>query len=342
MTKVLDHDGPVATGRDFLAPGHESVKMVRSLLTAATAGGTDPRRLARDAQIPDWVLRDDDVKVSPRYALRLWELAEQALDDPQLPLTVAARYQAGELDLYDYLFITAPTLRGAFDLSIRYLHLLTTNARLTVEAEAEREVTYSYRYLNADGRGADMALQFSVAVLCTMARSGTGQPIVPVRLAFRQRAPRSHRGFTETFGTSRVDFDAPATTFTFRTRDLDLPMLGADPVLARILARYADTLSPPPTGTWKQEFRFLLAQEFENGPPTLTGMARRLALSPRTLQRHLAEHGTNWRAELDAARRWRATQVQRHDPADVARHIGYTHPRSASRAIQRWSQQDGR
>ena len=314
--------------------------MVHFLLAALEAGGVDPHRLARDAKIPDHVLRDKDVMTSPHFALRLWELAEHERADPQLPLTVVARFQTGELDLYDYLFTTAPTLREGFDLSRRYLHLLTTNARLAIESETDQEVTYSYRYLDADGRGADMALQFSVAVFCMRARAGTGQPIVPIRIGLRQRAPRSHRAFGEAFGTSRVDFDAPVTTFTFRARDLDLPMLGADPALARILDRYAATLDPPPAITWEQDFRSLLAGELEEGPPSLTAMARRMSLSPRTLQRHLAERGMSWRAELDTARRWRASQLQPDDPAELARRLGYAHPRSASRAVQRWSRPD--
>jgi DNA-binding SARP family transcriptional activator len=224
----------------------ESVKMVRFLVRAFEAGGVNVRHLIRDAKIPESALRGAEVMASPYFAMRLWELAEHALEDPQLPLTVAARFQQGELDLYDYLFTTAPTLRDGLHLSSRYLHLLTTNARLEVEAETDHEVTYSYQYLDADARGADMGLQFSAAIFCARARAGTGQPIAPVRLAFKQPAPRSHRAFTETFGTSRVEFGAPVTTFTFRRRDLDLPMPSADPVLARILTRYAATLSPPP------------------------------------------------------------------------------------------------
>lgn len=77
----------------------------------------------------------------------------------------------------------------------------------------------------------------------------------------QQRAPRSHRAFTETFGTSRVDFDAPLTAFTFSTRDLDIPVPGADPALARILTRYADTLSPPPSSARDQEFPVLPTRE---------------------------------------------------------------------------------
>jgi hypothetical protein len=317
-------------------PGRESSKMVRYLLGASAAGGADAARLARDLRLPGWILQRDEVMISPDYALRLWELAEQALEIPHLAIRFAERYQPGELDLYDYLFTTAPTLRDGFDVSRRYLWLLTTNARLEVEAETDREVTYSYRYLVADGRGADLALQLSVAVFCARARAGTGQPIVPVRIAFRQRAPRSHRAFTEAFGTAGVDFDAPVTTFTYRTRDLNLPMLGADPALARILARYAATLPPPPDLTWQQHFRLLLTEALDDGGASLTTLARRMAVSPRTLQRHLAEHDTTWRSELDAARRRRADQPGDDDPASLAHRLGYSHAKSARRAVRRW------
>ena len=321
----------------FAVPVRESSRMVHYLLGASAAGGADAARLIRDLRLPGWILQRDEAMISPDYALRLWELAEHALEVPDLPITFAQRYQPGELDLYDYLFATAPTLRDGFAASSRYLYLLTTNARLQVEAETDREVTYSYRYLVAEGRGADLALQLSVAIFCARARVGTGQQIVPVRIAFKQSAPRSHRAFTEAFATARVDFDAPVTTFTFRTRDLSLPMLGADPALARILARYAATLPPPPDLSWRQHFRLLLTQALDDGGASLNEMARRMAVSSRTLQRHLAEHGTTWRAELDAARRWRAGQLKNDDPAGLAPRLGYSHARSARRAVRRWA-----
>lgn len=321
-------------------PGRESSKMVRYLLGASAAGGADTARLARDLRLPGWILQSDEVMISPDYALRLWELAERALEIPHLAITFAERFQTGSLDPYDYLFTTAPTLRHGFDLSSRYLYLLTTNARLQVEAETDREVTYSYRYLAADGRGADLALQLSVAIFCARARAGTGQRIVPVRIAFRQSAPRSHRAFTEAFGTAGVDFDAPATSFTFSIRDLNLPMLGADPALARILAGYAATLPPPPEPTWRQHFRLMLTEALDDGGTSLNAMARRMTVSPRTLQRHLAEHGTTWRSELDAARRQRADQIRTDDPVSLAHRLGYSHARSARRAVRRWGLDD--
>jgi len=317
----------------------ESVQMPRFLLSAAAAGGADSRQLARDAQVPEWALASDHAMISPRYALRLWELTEHALADPDAALTVAARHQVGELALYDYLFSTAATLRDGLQASSRYLPLMTTNGRLRVETETELETTYSYSYTDADGRGGELGLQFSIAVFCARAQAGTGRLVVPVHVRFAQPAPRSYRAFAETLGTERIDFDAPATTFTFRAADLDLPMREADPVLAGILTRYAASLPPPGLATWHEHFQRQLSEMLEQGSPSLEVLARRLVVSPRTLQRKLAEHGTTWRTELDTARQRRVQHARQADPPSMtrlARQLGYADPRSARRALRRW------
>jgi hypothetical protein len=53
--------------------------------------------------------------------------------------------------------------------------------------------------------------------------------VAPVHVGLAQPAPRSCRAFTEMFGTGRIDFGTPATTFTFRASDMDLPMRRATP-----------------------------------------------------------------------------------------------------------------
>lgn len=314
----------------------ESVQMPQFLLAAAGAARVPASRLARDAGVPGWLLSTTPAMTFPRYSLRLWERFEHALQDRDVALTVAARHQVGELDLYDYLFSTAATLREALSVSGRYLPLLTTNGQLRLDSETERESTYSYSYLEADGRGAELALQFSIAVFCARAQAGTGQPVVPTRVTFAHRAPRSHRAFSETFGTRQIDFGAPATTFSVRASDLDLPMRAADRVLAGILRRYADSIIPPPLATWHHHFTQQLSEVIEQGTPSLGMMALRMAASPRTLQRRLAEHGTTWRAELDAARQRRAQRVGTSSMTRLARQLGYADPRSVRRAMLRW------
>jgi AraC-like DNA-binding protein len=313
--------------------------MARLLLSAAAEGGADAAALARDAQLPDWALADDRAMISPRHALRLWELVEHALPDRDVALTVAARHRVGELDLYDYLFTTAATLRDGLQASARYLPLMTTNGRLRTQPGAGREATYSYSCLEADGRGGELAMQFFVAGRCARARAATGRRVVPVHAALAQPAPRSYRALAEMLGTRRIDFGAPATTVTFRAGDLDLPMLGADPVLAGVLDRYAASLPLPHPITWHDHFQQQLSEVIEDGSPSLEAMARRMVISVRTLQRRLADHGTTWRAELDIARRRRAQHARQAGPPGMtrlARQLGYADPRSARRAMSRW------
>ena len=322
---------------------HDSVVVARFLLDAAAAGGADARQMARDAQLPTWAFTADHATIPSRHSMQLWELAEHALEDRHIPMTIASRHQAGQLDLFDYLFITAATFREGLRASRAFMHLLSTNSRLQVEVETDRETTYSYRHMEPGGRGEELCLQFAIATFCARAQAATGQPVVPARVAFAQPPPRSPRPLIEMLGTRRIDFGAPVTTFTLRASDLDLPLRGADPALAGILTRYAATLAPPPVATWQEHFQQRLAQAIEAGAPSLDTVARRMAVSDRTLQRQLAAHGTTWRAELDSARHALARQAHQTGPpsmARLARQLGYSEPRAARRALRRW-QHDG-
>jgi AraC-like DNA-binding protein len=272
--------------------------------------------------------------------MRLWELAGHAMADPGLPLALASQLEPSKLGLYGYLFATTATLRDGLRAGIDFVHLVSTCSRVRIEAEAGRETTYSCRHVGAGGRGAELGLQFCVASFCALARAGTGRPVAPVHVGFAQSAPSSYQAFTKTLGTRRVDFGTSITTFTFHARDLDLPMRGADPALARVLRRYAATLPAPAPVTWYERFQHVLDEAIGLGRPSLEAMAAQLAVSPRTLQRRLAEHGTTWRTELDAARQHRARLAGQDGPpamTSLARQLGYAGPRSARRALRRWN-----
>lgn len=66
-------------------------------------------------------------------------------------------------------------------------------------------------------------------------------------------------------------------------------------------------------------------------------------MSVRTLQRRLAEEGTSWRAEIDAARNKRAAQLlQQGTTADLtAAQVGYSGSRALRRALRRWDRAAG-
>lgn len=332
-------DGSLAGDMGEAAAVHDSVEMSRLVLSVAAAGGADARVLAREAGVPGWLLGVDGVMLGSAQHGRLWELAGHALQDPCLGLTAVARHRVGDLDLYDYLFSTAGTVREALEASGGFFHLVSTNCSLVPQPQSNGEITYGYRHALAGGWGEELWTQFSIAGFCARISAAVGQPVTPAHVVFAQPPPCSHRPFIETFGTHRIDFGAPAASFTLRPQDLDLPMPGADPALAAILRRYASTLPRPQPMDWLGRFRQVLAETIGEGSISVNALARRLAVSTRTLQRRLAEYGTTWRAELETARQHRAQQAVAAgppNPARLARQLGYADPRSVRRALRRW------
>lgn len=318
---------------------HDTVEMSRLVLGMAAARGADARALARDAGLATWLLGVDQAMIASGHHARLWELAEHALQDPYVGLNAVHRHRVGDLDLYDYLFTTAATIREALEISGNFFHLVSTNCTLRPETQAGADVTYSYRHALPGGRGEELWTQFSIAGFCARIGAAAKRPVVPAEITFAQRPPRSYRTFIEAFGTRRIEFGAAVTTFTLRAEDLDMPMPGADPALARILRRYAATLPRPAPADWLELFRQTLTEALGDSTPSLDSLSRRLAVSTRTLQRRLAEHGTCWRAELETARRHcaqRAIQDGAPSVTRLAHQLGYADPRSVRRALRRW------
>lgn len=86
--------------------------------------------------------------------------------------------------------------------------------------------------------------------------------------------------------------------------------------------------------------RRTIAALLETGHPTLEEVARRLHVSPRTLQRRLSDHGFTHSELVDEVRLSYAMRWIRNTPmpiAVIAERLGYADPGSFSRAFGRWT-----
>ncbi|MFF0456130.1 AraC family transcriptional regulator ligand-binding domain-containing protein [Nocardia africana] len=323
---------------DSSVPAYNAV-IVRCVLKTA-ADGLDIRALLRDSGVPDSVLTSEYGMVTSGAYLRLWECAEFRQPAPDSALRISTTYYLGKHGIFDYLFSTAATVGEGLATVRRAGTAMATNHRYTVTTDELRgEQTLGLELLDGDGRGAELTVQASFASTVARIRRGSGRPVSPSRITLRQKPPRSHRAFAEAFGTARIDFDAPADTLTLRTADLRLPLPTADPALAQIVQRYATMIATPLLcePTWPDRVQRALAKALPERDATLETMARHLAVSPRTLQRRLAESGTTWRRELDRARRSVAgTVAATTTQSALAARLGYSDARALRRAARRW------
>jgi AraC-like DNA-binding protein len=91
-------------------------------------------------------------------------------------------------------------------------------------------------------------------------------------------------------------------------------------------------------GLWADRVRDIVLEQLGRSALSLHTVARMLAVSPRTLQRRLADEGTSWRAVLDATRRQRVTTLMREGATTdlAAAQVGYAGSRALRRALRRW------
>jgi AraC-like DNA-binding protein len=86
--------------------------------------------------------------------------------------------------------------------------------------------------------------------------------------------------------------------------------------------------------------RGAIEAELRGGDPSLESIGRRLAMSPRTLQRRLKDHGVAFNDLLDATRFQAAKAFLAQGDvagAEVAYLLGFADPSSFNHAFRRWS-----
>ncbi|MGW6699093.1 AraC family transcriptional regulator ligand-binding domain-containing protein [Nocardia sp. NPDC055049] len=312
----------------------------RFVISQLGAAGLDRAQLIRDTGVPDWTMTGHDVHLPSATFSRLWEVGEHRLG-PDVALQVAQRYELSSLGLYDYLFASAPTLGAGLATCGPYITAVTTNHRFDLVTETEDESTLYLEMLDGEGRGRDHTQLWGLSAVLSRARRVVDDPLNPVRVSLRQAAPAHVDRFRAVFGSATLEFDAPADSMTFRSADLNLPLTTADPVLAAVLEPLAAALAPPPTlaSAWPARVADAVDEAIDGGAVSLDSVAQILNISPRTLQRRLAESGTTWRAELDRARSARLSRAASGGSLSGTKQaelLGYSDAGSLRRAARRW------
>ncbi|MFG1790167.1 AraC family transcriptional regulator ligand-binding domain-containing protein [Nocardia sp. NPDC049149] len=303
--------------------------------------GVAEAQLAAIHGIDDSALSGELNRIPLHSLLQLWELLATARPEPGAGLAVVAAAPLGTLTTWDYLVTNGPTLADALGAAQPY-HRLVTAAAEGFGLTHDGDLTVEFRTTAGDPAVAAVINEYVLAYYLRRAREATGRQVVPARVAFSRAAPRNHDALTAAFGTDRIEFDAPADTITFRADDATASLPRADPMLADLLRSHADlvlaTARPIPGPL--EAFRIALAAALTAGDPALTSVAHRMAVSPRTLQRQLAEHGTTWRHEFDLVRYEQAKTLLaegRLTTSAIATRLGFTDDRALRKAFHRWS-----
>lgn len=324
-----------------------SVLLLRALVRGATELGIALEQLGQTMNVPaatfsEATLADPDGRVPAELLLRLWRHLPSHCADESFGFWLAERLQAPPLSLATWVISSSPTLGQGFERALRYQRLLHDEARSELHVGTD-EIRYRHQIGAPPFRAPSPALEFGFLSFLQLARRMTGHPIVPRRMLFRHAAPRDATRHLAWFGPG-LSFSADVDELVLDRQTLSLPVLGADPTLARIVEAHAEAALArlPSTSDVTARVRAQIHELLASGPPSIEAVCRRMHLSRRTLQRQLSAAGTNFAAELDQARHQLALRYladPRISLQETAFLLGFSEASAFHRAFVRWTGQ---
>lgn len=299
--------------------------------------GVKPRSVLRRAELPEDLFSRRDVSLPTPEYFRLWSAVEAETGDPAFPIRAAevVRSEAFHPAIFAALCSSDFTIAA---------HRLADYKRLV--APMELVVDEGVDTLRVDLRWLDRAVvppislaAFELAFLVQLVRVATRERVRPLRVE-TPRPPRPAAEYTKFFGTRVQPSDAHALTFA--RADAHRPFLTAnermwrmfEPALRRRLADLDAEAS------FRSRVRAALLEALPSGESSMEHVARRLAMSKRTLQRRLRDEATTFQAELastreDLARHYLANT--RLSGAEISYLLGFEDPNSFFRAFHAWT-----
>src|SRR5262249_18514414 len=126
-----------------------------------------------------------------------------------------------------------------------------------------------------------------------------------------------------------VSFAQPIDAMTFDSAFLETPFSHGDAELVSQLDRHMDEVMARQLGSahLHERVRGAISEALREGTPTIEGVAARLRMSPRTLQRRLRDERTSFQAQVLEVRRELALRYLKEaelSVAEVAFHVGFS------------------
>jgi AraC-like DNA-binding protein len=311
--------------------------VVRSVCEVLHEQGADVPRILKSAGMPVDADRQPWVEVTLASLHRFHDAAASALRDPLMGIHVGSRVKVDTWDTVQVVCRTAPTLGAALLPLPRLVGLANNWVDFQVTPGDPWEISHR---VPGDPLGLSRhGNELWVMVMLTQINQVAGRVVHPERVWFGHPRHAQAAQVAEAMGAP-VEFGAGSSGFALARADAELPLVTADPVLHSVLDRLTGQALEQ-LGERKgvaalvyQRVRESLSDE----APSLVQVARKLAMSPRSLQRALTAEGTSFRKVVDQARRDLSLVHRAHGmtAADTSERLGYADADSLRRAQARW------
>jgi AraC-like DNA-binding protein len=303
--------------------------------------GIDRQRLLRATALDPHSLEDGEARLPGDAHVSLWQETERALSDPGFGIKQAESIlSVSALGVVGLLAMTSENVQECFARSVRYARILKEEA-VAASYVTGKLLVVEFSLPRSQPRA---IVDVSLAAFRHFAQQWTGESIVARQVFFQHARPRDAPDYERLFACP-IRFEHPTNAIVFDREIAQLPLVTKQVEVAAYLervahARLASLERASGTARLPEALTQAVRLGLQEGDVGLARVARRLGVSPRTLQRQLMDHGLEFRRVVDEVR-WRAAEplVTSTDLAleRIAEQLGYSDAKAFRRAFRRWT-----
>jgi AraC-like DNA-binding protein len=279
--------------------------------------------ILRDAGIVPSQLGDPETWFDRDVCFRLEDRVARATGSRFYGPQIAGHYELPQLGWWGKSVAQSPNLMAGLQFASQTIDTLQKGTRFSL-VKSSKCVHFNFNYV---GRGSIDPIQHIFGTLVVLRKIGlmTGEPdAIAVKIARPYSA--MFEGLQDFLGASII-YDCDTDGVIFDGGILDARLDRHPPEPTPFLDTTHDAIA-------------LIASMLPYEHPTRERVARRLKISPRTLQRRLNDWGVTFEELVDEYRRDRAFTLLRradHSILEIAYSLGYSDPAHFTRAFKRWT-----
>jgi AraC-like DNA-binding protein len=272
----------------------------------------------------------------------LLRVALPRIEDDAFGLQAARCWHPANLGVLGHAWLSSSTLGTGLARLARYWALVGERGRIElVPVPGGLKVRiWGNRGNPARVPVAAALVDIGMSVLMDMCRMNAGASLRPVNVTLRRRQAASSDAHARFYGCP-VQFEAEDNAIILETADLERVLPTSNKQLAAMFDQLlAGELARLDRTDVVARCRAAILDRLPSGELTGEEVAKLLHVSPRSLQRKLAESGTTYQQLLDELRESLARQYV-EDPqrsvTDITFLLGFAEPSSFTRAFRRWT-----
>lgn len=314
--------GLIYSATDYGADFHELCRRV----------GVTPERLSKGEEMIDW---------QPDPSRDFWTIAVEMTKDPLLGLHLGEHENTGRnLGMLAMFARSCRTIGDALRTICLYNDTVSTVLRYGLEIDGEcaaftmQPINIWEQHIEDSAR---QATEISLAGFCKSLQAVAVKKVVPLRVDIKY-GERAKDEYERILGAP-VFFGAARNALVLKRSDLDITLTTYDESLRSVFESLVTTKRTMmrEKESLAQRIRQLLVEEFKGQIPGIGEVSSQLSMTPRTLQRKLAEQGTSFRTVSLQFRKDLAEQLIKAGTTRkqrVASMLGYADADTLRRAIK--------